>query len=131
MAEPAFSRAAIRLTDNGDPIVRERAVALIGAIGELDGAEAVTRRLEDAVAAVRTAAARALGFMKHWPAAPAIAGLLRDRSWEVRHAAGLALRDLGSPGLLLLRRSREDDNLFAADMARQVLDLPGTAGART
>ena len=50
---------------------------------------------------------------------------------EGRHAAGLALRELGSPGALLLRRTRQDDNLFAADMARRVLDLPGAAGAVT
>jgi HEAT repeat protein len=130
MAEPAFARAAVRLCDDPEPHVRERAVALLGAIGGLDGVEAVRRRLDDAVAAVRAAAARALGQIGHWPAAPAIAALLRDRSWEVRHAAGLSLRDLGSPGLLLLRRSRADGNIFAADMARQVLDLPGAAGAR-
>jgi hypothetical protein len=66
--------------------------------------------------------------MGHWPAGPAVARLLRDRAWEVRRASGLALRRLGSPGQLLLRRALTDADPFAADMARQVLDLPGGAG---
>jgi HEAT repeat protein len=131
MADPAFTRSAVRMSDDADPAVRARAIELLGAIGTLDGVDAATRRLDDATAPVRAAAARALGRIGHWPAAPAIALLLRDRTWEVRHAAGLALRELGSPGALLLRRTRQDDNLFAADMARRVLDLPGAAGAVT
>lgn len=127
LADPGFSRAAIRLSEDPDPIVRERAVEVLGAIGNLDGAAAATRRLEDAAATVRAAAARALGRMHHWPAAPALAALMRDRAWAVRHAAGSALRDLGSPGLLVLRRLRGDGNLFAADMARQILDLPAVS----
>lgn len=130
LADPLFSRPAIRLSEDPDPQVRARAVELLGAIGNLDGADAVTRRLEDAASPVRAAAAAALGRLHHWPAAPSIAELLRDRSWDVRHAAGLALRDLGSPGLLVLRRLQRDGNLFAADMARQILDLPATLGAR-
>jgi HEAT repeat protein len=124
LADPGFTRAATRLSDDPDPAVRERAVEVLGAVGNLDGADAVTRRLEDAAATVRAAAAKALGRKHHWPAAPAIGDLMRDRSWAVRHAAGSALRDLGSPGLLVLRRLRGDGNLFAADMARQILDLP-------
>lgn len=130
LADPLFTRPAIRLSDDPDPQVRTRAVVLLGAIGNLDGADAVVRRLEDAAAPVRAAAATALGRMHHWPAAPAIGELLRDRSWDVRHAAGLALRDLGSPGLLVLRRLQRDGNIFAADMARQILDLPAALGAR-
>ncbi len=129
MAQPAFTRAAIRLCEDPDPVVRVRTVGLLGAIGTLEGAEALTRRLDDPAAPVRAAAARALGQIGHWPAAPEVAALMRDRSWEVRHAAGLALRGLGSPGALLLRRFREDGNPFASDMARQILDLPATAEA--
>jgi hypothetical protein len=36
----------------------------------------------------------------------------------------LALRAVGSPGILFLRRSLSDYDAFAADMAKQVLDLP-------
>jgi HEAT repeat protein len=131
MAQPAFSRCGIRLSADENPEVRTRALALLGAIGGSDGVDAVMRRLDDPAAAVRAAAARAIGDLGHWPAAPAVAALLRDRSWDVRRAAGLALRDLGSPGHLLLRRLENDTNLFAADMARQVLDLPEPAAAHS
>ena len=77
---------------------------------------------------VRAAAAQALGKLRHWPAAAALAALLRDRAWEVRRAAGFALRALGAPGLLFLRRSLQDTDRYAADMARHVLGLPDPAG---
>jgi HEAT repeat protein len=73
---------------------------------------------------VRAAAARSLGKLGHWPAAPGLARLLRDRSFAVRREAALALRALGSPGLIFLHRAVLDEDRFAADMARQVLDLP-------
>lgn len=122
--DAAFIRAAVRLSEDADPQVRTRALRLLGAAGGSDGLNAATRRLEDAAAPVRAAAASTLARLGHWPAAPAIATLLRDRAFDVRRAAGLALRDLGSPGTLMLRRARGDENLFAADMARQVMELP-------
>jgi HEAT repeat protein len=76
---------------------------------------------------VRAAAAKALGKLGHWPAASSLASLLRDRDWNVRREAGLALRAFGAPGALFLRRSLSDSDPFACDMARQVLDLPETA----
>jgi len=53
--------------------------------------------------------------------------LLRDQAWVVRREAALALRAMGAPGTLLLRRALTSDDRFAADMAKQVLGLPGTA----
>jgi hypothetical protein len=44
--------------------------------------------------------------------------------WDVRRAAGLALRATGAPGAILLRWAKDDEERFASDMARQVLDLP-------
>jgi HEAT repeat protein len=87
--------------------------------------------LTDPVPEVRAAAAHALGKLGHWPAASHLAPLLRDHAWIVRRDAGLALRALGAPGLLYLRRSLTDIDHFAADMARQVLDLPSTVGLET
>lgn len=127
---PAFLTAAPRLCEHPDPRVRSRAVTLLGVAGGVAGIDAARARLEDAAAPVRAAAAGALARLAHWPAAPAIADLLRDRAFEVRHAAGIALRELGSPGMLMLRRTRHDTNLFAADMARQVLELPPPRPAR-
>jgi HEAT repeat protein len=131
MADPRFVPVATRLAQNPNAEVRARAVALLGAVGAADEVAPVTAHLTDPEPAVRAAAARALGRMGHWPRAPALASLMRDTSWDVRRAAGLALRDLGSPGLIMLRKMSTDANQFAADMARQVLDLPETAVGAT
>lgn len=131
LAEPRFFRPALRLCR--DPIPDTRALAA-GLLGQLGGAEAVavlTELLDDSDPEVRAAAARALGMLNHWPAAPALARALRDRAWDVRREAGLALRALGSPGILLLRRCLSDEDAFASDMARQVLDIPESAAARS
>lgn len=116
--------AALALCADPHPPTRARAAALLGSLGGAQAAAAVDGLLADPDAEVREAAARAVGHLGHWPGAPAVARLLRDPAWDVRLAAGLALHALGSPGRLLLRRYRDDADRFAADMARQVLDLP-------
>ena len=83
--------------------------------------------LVDDNSSVRAAAAESLGRMHHWQAASKLADGLRDPTWRVRRGAGLALRAIGAPGVLFLRRALSGDDQFAADMAQQVLDLPATA----
>ena len=115
LAEPRFAGPALRLCR--DPIPETRALAA-GLLGQLGGSEAVavlTELMGDSDSAVRAAAARAL----------------RDRAWDVRREAGRALRALGSPGILLLRRYLSDEDAFASDMARQVLDIPESAAVRS
>ena len=131
LAEPRFAGPALRLCR--DPIPETRALAA-GLLGQLGGSEAVavlTELMGDSDSAVRAAAARALGILNHWPAAPDLARALRDRAWDVRREAGRALRALGSPGILLLRRCLSDEDAFASDMARQVLDIPESAAVRS
>ena len=97
---------------------------LLAAIG---GAEAASRLLAmTAFEAERAqlAAIRGLGRMRHWPAATRLAAMLEHPRWKVRHASALALRTIGAPGLLLLRRARTGDSVAAAEIARLVLDLP-------
>jgi HEAT repeat protein len=65
--------------------------------------------------------------MQHWQAASQLADRLRDQAWRVRRAAGLALRSIGAPGALFLRRALKGEDAFAADMAQQVIDLPQAA----
>jgi hypothetical protein len=67
--------------------------------------------------------ARALGRIEHWPSAPRLGALLSDGVWEVRSAAGLALRALGAPGELVLRRVAREGDGVARDVALQALDL--------
>ena len=97
---------------------------LLAAIG---GAEAASRLLAmtafDSERA-QIAAIRALGRMRHWPAASRLAAMLEHPRWKVRHASALALRTIGAPGLLLLRRARAGESIAAAEIARLVLDLP-------
>jgi hypothetical protein len=124
LAEPRFSEPALALCENTSPRVRALAAALLGALGGRESVDVLTTLLDDPVPEVRAAAASSLGKLHHWPAARWLAGALRDQAWIVRREAGLALRAVGSPGLLFLRRSLSDHDPFAADMARQVLDLP-------
>jgi HEAT repeat protein len=94
------------------------------AIGGAEAAAVLQRLLADPDPAARAAAAGGLGHLGHWPAAAALAAALRDPSWDVRRGAGLALSALGAPGELFLREALTDQDRFAADMARQILELP-------
>lgn len=125
-----FAPAALRLCRDPLPHVRARAAALAGAVGSEEAVGVLQTLVADDDAEVRAAAAAALGRLGHWPSATVIAPLLRDRAWIVRSQSALALRALGSPGLLYLRRGLSDEDAFAADIARQVLDLPDTSAER-
>ena len=103
------------------------AATLVGAIGGGPAIGLLLRLLGDEAPEVRAAAARGLGKAEHWPAAAVLAGLLGDSSCAVRREAGVALRRLGSPGMLFLRRALSARDAFAADAARQMLDLPDSA----
>lgn len=121
-----FIAPALRLSRADDPGVRARAVALLGLVGGEDAVARALEMLDDPMAAVRAAAMRALGNLGYWPAALAVGARLADLSWDVRREAGLALRAMGSPGQLVLRRATRGDDRFAADMARLTLALPDT-----
>ncbi|HEX8361937.1 MAG TPA: HEAT repeat domain-containing protein [Longimicrobium sp.] len=114
---------ALELCRDPHPPTRARALRLLAAVGGSETSAAARALLSDPEPEVRAAAAAALGRTGDWASAPEVARRLRDPSWEVRRAAGLALRALGGPGLLLLRRYRDDPDPFAADMARQTLDV--------
>ena len=130
LAELRFLGPALKLCQDGSPSVRTLAATLLGQIGGSEVASMLQELLRDPETSVRAEAARGLGKLGEWPAAPALACTLRDPSWDVRREAGLALRAMGSPGILLLRRSLSDRDAFAADMARQALDIPTSALAR-
>ncbi len=125
-----FAPAALRLCRDPLPHVRARAAALAGAVGSEEAVGVLQTLVHDEDAEVRAAAAAALGRLGHWPSAPVIAPLLRDPAWIVRSQSALALRSLGSPGLLYLRKGLSDEDHFAADISRQVLDLPGSSAER-
>ena len=125
-----FAEPALRLCQDPLPHVRARAAALAGALGSEEAVGRLQALVADEDAEVRAAAAAALGRLGHWPSAALIAPLLRDRAWIVRSQSALALRSLGSPGQLYLRKGLGDEDPFAADISRQVLDLPDSSAQR-
>lgn len=129
LAATGFRPAAMRLSASDDAGVRIAATNLLGAIGDAPSAERLRQLLKDTDSRVRAAGARGLGRMQHWQAASQLAEGLRDAAWQVRRDAGLALRSIGAPGTLFLRRAIKGDDAFAADMAQLVLDLPEAAAA--
>lgn len=56
---------------------------------------------------------------------PKVAHALTDRSWKVRRAAGEALSKSGALGDLYLRAALDSPDPFAADMARNFLEMTG------
>jgi hypothetical protein len=124
-----FMVPALHLARSPDPAVRAGAAMLLGGLGGEQGAAALGQLLHDDDAGVRAQAATALAHVGEWSASDSIADLLHDRAWIARRAAGLALRGLGSAGLLQLRRALRDHDRFAADMARHVIDLPDRAAS--
>jgi hypothetical protein len=127
LAEPSFGSSALRLSRVEDIGIRVAAAKLLGAIADAAAAERLMEMMTDVEARARAAAAEALGRMQHWQAGSLLAAGLRDRTWRVRRESGLALRSIGAPGVLFLRRALKGDDRFAADMAQQVLDLPEAA----
>jgi hypothetical protein len=127
LAEPSFGPPALRHSRAEDVDVRVAAATLLGAVADAAAAERLMQLLSDDESRVRAAAAKSLGRMQYWQAGSQLAERLRDSTWRVRKEAGLALRAIGAPGTLFLRRAMKGDDRFAADMAQQVLDLPAAA----
>ncbi len=124
LAQPELLEPVIALASHHDDRVRAHAVAVLGVLGGEVAVRILTTRLHDTSPLVRAAAAHATGELGYWQASSDIARLLGDPNWPVRRESALALRRLGGAGQLSLRRALGDKNPFAADMARQVLDLP-------
>ena len=123
LRDPRLLEFAYRLVHDEQAPTRRRATELLGALGGARALTALLASLHDPASEVRAAAARALGRGRHWTAGGELSQAMRDNSWEVRRAAAMALRGLGAPGELLLRRMLTDEDRFASDMARLVLDL--------
>lgn len=125
-----FGAAVAGACHDPDPVVRARGAEVLGSIGGETSTAVLILMLDDESAAARAAAASGLGRLRHWPAASSLVGSLRDPVFEVRRQAGLALLEMGPPGVLLLRRMRSDDDRYAAEMARQVLEVRAVLAGR-
>lgn len=124
LAGPRLVEPVMQLLGDSDPAVRAGALEVVGRSGGAAAIEWALRLLSDPAPRVRATAARILGRLGYWEATRQLRSLMRDSSWEVRRAAAVALKALGPPGTLTLRRALEDDDRFAADMARQILAIP-------
>jgi len=124
LADPVMLPAALTASHDTATGARAAAANLAAALGGSDVTCRLCELLDDPEPEVRTAAVRGLARLTYWPVAPRTAAMLRDPAWTVRREAALALRGLGPTGTLLLRRALEDQDPFARDAARQVLDLP-------
>lgn len=128
LPDPRLLAPALSLCHDAERRVRALAASVAGAIGGNETITVLRDLLEDPASNVRAAAAEALGRLGDVRSGSLVALKLRDQAWEVRRAAGLALRDFGAPGILYLRRALNDSDPFAADMARQLLDLSAVVG---
>jgi HEAT repeats len=124
IADPRFLRSGLALCRAPHVQTRSRAATLTGAIGGSQAIAVLSELLCDDAPEVRSSSAKALGMLRHWPAAGALAKCLRDPAWNVRLSAAVALRGLGAAGVLVLRKAMNDSDPFARDMACQVLELP-------
>ncbi len=124
LADPRMLQPALTATTDEHPRIRALAATLAAALGGTDTVQRLIELLDDSEADVRAAAARGLARLQYWPGAARVAALLRDSAWSVRSEAALALRALGATGALLLNRALTDEDPFARDAARHVLDLP-------
>lgn len=119
-----FSTLAYAASHRENPVVRTSAIALVAALGGGDAIARLRFALQDSEPDVRAAALRGLGRLRDHESIGSIAAALRDPSFAVRREAGFALLELGAEGELQLHRFREDQDRYASDMARQMLDLP-------
>lgn len=85
-------RLSALATDHADPLVREAAVAALGAIGDARGLAAILAATSDKPA-VRRRAVLALAPFDGPEVDAALTRALEDRDWQVRQAA----EDLGGP----------------------------------
>jgi HEAT repeat protein len=103
-AEEALSAAAPQLRSMlaSEPVLEVR-VSVVRALGVAGGAEDVAGLAAGTAsgqpAAMRRAAAQALGELGHPGAAPVLAGLLRDHDVRLAQYAGDALVRIGPPGV--------------------------------
>lgn len=125
LPDPRFAEAAQWMAGDRDPIVRSRALSLLGALALPETEAVVLAHLQDDDGETRAAAARALAAVAPRTAVRRLPVLLQDAEYVVRRAAAEGLRVAGAAGRLLLRRASEiSPDRFARDMAARILAMP-------
>ena len=104
VGDPRLVETVIGFCNHPSAPVRESAVRALGAMGGSRVGSVIDRMLKDDDVGVRAAAATAVGRIGRWRSSARLGELLSDADEGVRNAAAVALKDLGAPGVLMLRR---------------------------
>jgi HEAT repeat protein len=121
--DPRAATALAALLDADSTEVRISAARALGLVGGAACVPALIAALASEDWPVRAQAAKSLGVLGAADAVEPLESCLSDRAWWVRANAARALRELGEPGIEALRRTLEHDDRYAADRAREQLEL--------
>ncbi|MEM4251384.1 MAG: HEAT repeat domain-containing protein [Candidatus Bathyarchaeia archaeon] len=98
-----------------------RALAAVG-IGTVEEFQLLLAALSDKNWEIRAVAAKALGQIGNLEAIPKLTEALTDEAWWVRHNSAQALTRMGQPGIAALRAQLDQEDRFAREIAKQVLE---------
>ncbi len=107
--------------------VRIAAARALASYPHASSSAALEALLDDPAWQVRAQAAAALGEIGARETLARLDHALTDSSWWVRLRAALALRRLGRDGLAVLEARHPEDDRYAFEMARYVLELDAAA----
>jgi len=114
------------LLDHTDEDIRINAIRALGSLGEPSCISKITALAEDTSWAVRNAVMDALGRLNDHASIPMLTEALGDPEWWVRYHAGIALWQLGDPGIQALQKaSTHHVDAYGRDMGRQILQQNG------
>jgi len=116
--DPRAERWLSSLARDSDARVRASAAEALAGFAD---AGTLGRLLDDADWLVRANAARSVGRAGLSELAGRLPPLLHDRVWWVRQSATLALKQLGTPSVTVVRPLLEDEDRFARNKAAEVL----------
>jgi HEAT repeat protein len=122
LPDPRYGPVLRHHAGDDDPVRRAMVARALGAGATLEGLPTLVELLGDDDGGVRAAACGAVAALGGYELVGVLGGLLSDASWMVRREAGRALDALGAPGAVVLRARLFDEDRYARDMARQVLD---------
>lgn len=130
LSDPRLDQVVLSYANDQNPQRRAMvATALGNGLHANAGAEAgLAVMLDDDDLGVRVAAIEAAARLQATGLATDLGRLLGDSEWGVRRAAGLSLSRMGPVGRLVLRVHLHNDDRFARDMARQIIDMTDPLG---
>jgi HEAT repeat protein len=130
LPDPRYGPVLCSHAEDPDPTRRAMVARAIGAGVVLDGLPALEQLLDDPDADVRAAASGAVAALGGTELVGKLGFMITDPSWAVRREAARALDALGAAGEVVLRASLFDDDRYAREIARQILDISATRRQR-